>query len=49
MNKKVINKESIKKSIAKMVEDKAFVRSFLKGKTPIEVLIQKGIKFGRPI
>lgn len=49
MNAKVINKEEIMKSVAKMVSDKALVRSFLKGSTPIEKLTQKGIKFARPI
>ncbi|OAZ03537.1 hypothetical protein FLB_20790 [Flavobacterium succinicans] len=37
------------KSITKMVSDKAMVRSFLKGNTPIEKLTQKGIKFAKPI
>jgi hypothetical protein len=49
MNTKVINKEAIIKSIAKMVTDKAMVRSYLKGNTPIEKLTQKGIKFAKPI
>lgn len=49
MNNKTINKEAIIKSITKMVSDKAMVRSFLKGNTPIEKLTQKGIKFAKPI
>jgi hypothetical protein len=49
MNNKTINKEAIMKSVAKMVSDKAMVRSFLKGNTPIEKLTQKGIKFAKPI
>ncbi|MBG6109841.1 hypothetical protein H4V97_001400 [Flavobacterium sp. CG_23.5] len=49
MNKKVINKETIMKSVAKMVSDKSMVRSFLKGNTPIEALTQKGIKFAKPL
>ena len=49
MNNKTINKEAIMKSITKMVSDKAMVRSFLKGNTPIEKLTQKGIKFDKPI
>ena len=40
MNNKTINKEAIMKSITKMVSDKAMVRSFLKGNTPIEKLTQ---------
>jgi hypothetical protein len=42
-------KETIIKSITKMVTDKAMVRSYLKGNTPIEKLTQKGIKFAKPI
>lgn len=49
MNNKTINKEAIMKSITKMVSDKAMVRSFLKGNTPIEKLTQKEIKFAKPI
>ncbi len=49
MNDKKINKEAIMKSVAKMASDKALVRSFLKGNTPIEKLTQKGIKFAKPI
>jgi hypothetical protein len=49
MNNNAINKEAIMKSITKMVSDKAMVRSFLKGNTPIEKLTQKGIKFAKPI
>ena len=49
MNNKVVNKDAIIKSVTKMVSDKAMVRSFLKGNTPIEKLTQKGIKFAKPI
>ena len=49
MNKKVVNKQVVIKSVTKMVSDKALVRSFLKGNTPIEKLTQKGIKFAKPI
>lgn len=49
MNYKATNKEAIMKSITRMVSDKAMVRSFLKGNTPIEKLTQKGIKFAKPI
>ncbi len=45
----MITKESIMKSITKMVEDKATVRSFLKGNTSIETVTQKGIKFAKPL
>lgn len=37
------------KSVAKMVSDKAMVRSFMKSNTPLEKLTQKGIKFAKPI
>lgn len=47
--KRIITKESIMKSIAKMVADKATVRSFLKGNTSIETVTQKGIKFAKPL
>lgn len=49
MNNKVVNKDAIIKCVTKMVSDKAIVRSFLKGNTPIEKLTQKGIKFAKPI
>lgn len=49
MDNKVVNKEAIIKSVTKLVSDKAIVRSFLKGNTPIEKLTQKGIKFAKPI
>ena len=49
MKSKAINKELIMKSITKMVSDKALVRSYLKGNTPIEKLTQKGIKFAKPL
>ena len=42
-------KTTIDKAVAKMIADKSAVRSFLKGKTSIETLIQKGIKFANPI
>jgi DNA-binding winged helix-turn-helix (wHTH) protein len=47
--KRIITKESIMKSIAKMVADKATVRSFLKGNTSIETVTKKGIKFAKPL
>ena len=49
MKKIVIDKEAVFSSVAKMVADKSAVRSFLKGKTSIETLTQKGIKFANPI
>jgi len=49
MRKIETNKEAIIKSVAKMAADKVIIRSFLKGKTPIETLTQKGIKLAKPI
>lgn len=49
MSEKIINKQTVMKSIAKMVTDKDMVRSFIKGKTSIESLTQKGIKFAKPL
>jgi hypothetical protein len=45
----VINKENVITSVSKMVADKSAVRSFLKGKTSMDTLTQKGIKFAKPI
>ncbi len=47
--KRIVTKESIMKSMTKMVADKAIVRSFLKGNTSIEAVTQKGIKFAKPL
>ncbi len=49
MNKNIVNKDIIMKSITKMVDDKKTIRSFLKGKISIETLTQKGIRFAKPI
>jgi len=49
MNNTALNKEKILKSLTKMVSDKAAVRSFLKGKTPIENLTQKRNKPAKPL
>ena len=49
MNTSKINKETIIKSVAKMASDKEAVRSYLKGKTSLKSLTEKGIKFAKPI
>jgi hypothetical protein len=49
MKKESISKKTILKSVAKMVTDKEFVRSYIKGKTPIQTLTKKGIKFAKPL
>lgn len=46
---KNIDKQTIVKSLTKMVVDKASVRSYIKGKTSIETLNKKGIKFAKPL
>jgi len=47
--KKEVNKELVLKSVAKIVTDKEAVRSYIKGKTSIESLTTKGIKFAKPL
>jgi hypothetical protein len=49
MKKQDISKKTILKSVTKMVSDKEIVRSYIKGKTPIQVLAQKGIKLAKPL
>jgi hypothetical protein len=47
--KKEVDKELVLKSVAKIVTDKEAVRSYIKGKTSIESLTTKGIKFTKPL
>ena len=47
--KKEVNKDLVLISVAKIVADKEAVRSYIKGKTSIESLITKGIKFAKPL
>ncbi len=47
--KKELNKETILKSVNKMITDKEAVRSYIKGETSIQSLIKKGIKFAKPL
>ena len=49
MKKVVVNKKSVIESVTKMVTDKNTVRQFLKGKTTIETLKQKGITLAKPL
>lgn len=44
-----INKAKIMKSVNKMIADKEVVRSYIKGKTSIQTLNKKGIKFAKPL
>jgi predicted transcriptional regulator len=49
MKKENVNKEIIIKSVSKMIADKEIVRSYIKGKTSIQTLTKKGIKFAKPL
>ncbi|WP_300674704.1 hypothetical protein [Soonwooa sp.] len=49
MKTKELKKDIILKSVAKMVADKEYVRSYIKGKTSIQSLTKKGIKFAKPL
>ena len=49
MKKESISKKTILKTVAKMLTDKELVRSYIKGKTPIQTLTKKGIKFAKPL
>ena len=49
MKKKEINKEVVLKSVAKMLSNKESVLSYIKGKTTLNALTQKGIKFAKPL
>ncbi len=43
------DKNIIRESVKKMLSDKDSVRSYLKGKSSISTLNDKGIKFGKPL
>lgn len=47
--KKELNKETILKSVTKMITDKEAVRSYIKGKSSIQSIKIKGIKFAKPL
>jgi hypothetical protein len=46
---KEINKETVLKSVAKMIADKESVLSYIKGKTTLKEITKKGIKFAKPL
>jgi len=48
-SKKKIDKDAVKKAIMKMYEDKEAVRSYIKGKTDLKSIKERGIKFAKPI
>jgi hypothetical protein len=47
--KNEVNKDFIFKSVAKIISDKETVRLYIKGKTSIQALSSKGIKFAKPL
>jgi len=49
MEKQRIDQKKVLKSITKMVTDKDAVLSYIKGKTSIQTLTKKGIKFAKPL
>ena len=49
MRNENISRKSILKSVAKMLTDKETVRAYIKGKTTIQTLTKKGIKFAKPL
>jgi hypothetical protein len=44
-----ISKKVVLKAVSKMIMDKEIVQSYIKGKTSIQVLNKKGIKFAKPL
>ena len=49
MKNKEISREIVLKSVAKMLSDKESVLSYIKGKTTLNALTKKGIKFAKPL
>ena len=49
MKKIIKNKKTVLESVAKMAANKDVVRLFLKGKTSIESLKEKGIRLANPL
>lgn len=49
MKKQTIDKKQVLDSVTKMVTDKELVLSYIKGKTSIQTLTKKGIKFAKPL
>ena len=49
MKNPTVKKETIIKSLSKMINDKEVVRSYIKGKTSVMELTKKGIKFAKPL
>jgi hypothetical protein len=49
MKTKEKNKDVVLKSLSKMVSNKESVVSYIKGKTTLNALTLKGIKFAKPL
>jgi len=49
MQKVQQNKATIIKSLHQAAKNKEMVRAYLKGKTTLDMLIKKGIKFAKPL
>ena len=49
MKKQKINKKILTKTFEKVLKDKELVVSYMKGKTTLNTLTKKGIKFAKPI
>ncbi|MCS3557374.1 MULTISPECIES: hypothetical protein [Sphingobacterium] len=49
MKKQEIKKQVIITSVSQMIADKEAVRSYMKGKTTLQELDKKGIKFAKPL
>lgn len=49
MKKSEITKETLNKTVTKMVSDKNLVRDYMKGKVSLEELNKRGIKFAKPL
>ncbi len=49
MKENVITKDTILKSVQKLLADKETVRSYIKGKTTLNTVTKKGIKFAKPL
>jgi predicted transcriptional regulator len=49
MKEKKVDKKLLTRTFEKMLKDKELVVSYMKGKTTIQALTKKGIKFAKPL
>jgi len=49
MKKRIVEKKRLSKALEKMLADKALVVSYIKGRTTLNTLTKKGIKFAKPV